>query len=147
MTDDDVAVGSALGPGQLPQLAALYGSTWWAADRTAADIAAMAAASDLVVTLARRFDGRLVGFARVLTDFTYVALILDVIVAPGSRGAGWGARLMTAVVERPELAGVRSLELVCQPELVGFYERWGFTAQVGRSRLMRRTDNPRLTGG
>lgn len=31
------------------------------------------------------------------------------------------------------------------PDLMPFYRRWGFTDQVGRSRLMRRTSDPRLT--
>jgi predicted GNAT family N-acyltransferase len=80
----------------------------------------------------------------VLTDFAVVALILDVVVAEAARGTGVRAILMTAVVGHPRLAGVRSLELVCQPELEPFYARWGFTARVGRSRLMRRTADPTL---
>jgi len=42
-------------------------------------------------------------------------------------------------LQHPQLAGVRSVELVCQPELVPFYRRHGFTDQVGHSRLMRRS--------
>ncbi|MEV0808960.1 hypothetical protein [Micromonospora sp. NPDC050200] len=41
---------------------------------------------------------------------------------------------------------MRSFELVCQPDLMPFYWRWGFTEQVGHSGLMRRTADPRLTG-
>ncbi|NEA33736.1 hypothetical protein G3I17_18985 [Streptomyces sp. SID13031] len=52
---------------------------------------------------------------------------------------------MDAVVQHPRLAGVRSIELVCRPDLVAFYRRWGFTDKVGRSGLMRRTTDPRLT--
>jgi hypothetical protein len=36
---------------------------------------------------------------------------------------------------------------VCQPELIGFYGRWGFTDRVGRSLLMRRSNNPLLVRG
>jgi hypothetical protein len=39
------------------------------------------------------------------------------------------------------LRDVASIELVCQPELMPFYRRWGFSEQVGRSRLMRRTSD------
>jgi len=39
---------------------------------------------------------------------------------------------------------VQSVELVRQPELVGFYRRWGFMDEVGGSRLMRRTSDPTL---
>ena len=104
----------------------------------------MLAGSDIVVAAVDRTSDRFVGFARVITDFTYVALILDVIVAPEFQGCGIGARIMESVVTHPRLAGVRSLELVCQPDVVGFYGRWGFTEQVGNSRLMRRTTDARL---
>ena len=72
-------------------------------------------------------------------DFRYVALILDVIVAPSHRGSGVGRLLMDTVVGHPRLASVESLELVCQPDVRQFYARWGFTTEVGNSRLMRRS--------
>ena len=54
--------------------------------------------------------------------------------------------LMDAIVEHPRLDGIESLELVCQLDLVAFYERWGFTAAVGTSTLMRRSANPEYCG-
>ncbi|HEY3510433.1 GNAT family N-acetyltransferase [Kribbella sp. NPDC051137] len=113
-------------------------------DRTPADVERLLANSDLAFAVLD--DDKLVGFARVLTDYTYVALMLDVIVDESHRGTGVGAVLLDAVVDHPALADVRSLELVCQPDLVPFYRRWGFTDQVGSSRLMRRTADARLTG-
>jgi GNAT superfamily N-acetyltransferase len=124
---------------RLPQLMELFTVGWWAAERVADDVTAMLAASDLVFALVHRPDDRLVGFARVLTDGVYLALVLDVLVAPDARGSGVGAMLMDAVVRHPRLAAVHSVELVCQPELFPFYRRWGFTEQVGRSTLMRLT--------
>ena len=81
---------------------------------------------------------RLAAFARAVTDERYIGLVLDVIVDPTLRGTKLGRTLLDAVCSHPELAAVESLELVCQPELVPFYERWGFTTDVGGSRLMRR---------
>jgi hypothetical protein len=46
---------------------------------------------------------------------------------------------MDAIVAHPRVAVVDSVELVCQPDLVDFYRRWGFTDDVGRSLLMRRS--------
>jgi GNAT superfamily N-acetyltransferase len=83
----------------------------------------MLAGSDIVVAAVDRPSDRLAGFARVITDYTYVALILDVMVAPHFRGCGIGARIMESVVAHPKLAGIRSLELVCQPDVVDFYSR------------------------
>jgi len=124
----------------------LYAGEWWTAGRDADAVARMLAASDVVVALVRRADDRLVGFARALTDGEYAALVLDVIVAVDERGRGLGDTLMNAVLEHPRLAGVTNVELTCQPALVPFYRRFGFTDQVGRSRLMRRTSDPRFTG-
>jgi predicted GNAT family N-acyltransferase len=95
--------------------------------------------TDVFVTALDPATGRLLGFARVLTDFSYVALIVDVIVRPEWRARGIGSALMEAIVEDPRLAQVQSLELVCQEALEPFYSRWGFTSRVGGSRLMRRT--------
>jgi GNAT superfamily N-acetyltransferase len=137
-----------LSDAQLEQLLTVMGTAWWARDRTVEDLQAAIAGSQLVIGLVdrtQRPDGELVAFARVLTDFAFLAVILDVIVAEKERGRGAGARLLQEIVQHPRLAHVRSLELVCQPDLVPFYQRWGFTTNVGRSTLMRRTTDARLS--
>ena len=60
-------------------------------------------------------------------------------VAPEHRGAGLGTLLVESICSEPVLQNVASIELVCQPELVPLYEKWGFSENVARSRLMRRT--------
>ena len=99
----------------------------------------MLAGSDLVFAVVDPDTDRLAAFARVLTDDTYLALVLDVVVSPDRRADGLGRLLMDAIVAHPRVAAAESVELVCQPELVDFYRRWGFTDAVGRSLLMRRT--------
>ncbi len=133
--------------GRIPQLMDLYAEAWWTAGRTFDDVVRMVASCDLVFAFVHRAQDRLVGFARVLTDDTYYAMILDVIVAAPWRGRGLGAGLMNAIVGHPRLLGVQTIELVCQPDLISFYRRFGFTDQVGRSLLMRKTTNPVLAGG
>jgi GNAT superfamily N-acetyltransferase len=144
MNPAEIDIREALEPERLPQLMDLYASEWWTASRTASDVARTIAASDLVFALIDRPTDRLVGFARVLTDDTYLAVVLDVIVAADARHSGLGAMLLDAIVQHPRLAAIRSLELVCQPDLMPFYRRWGFSDQVGQSRLMRRTSDPLL---
>ena len=129
---------TSLEPDQIDNLMALYASVWWATRRRRAEVETMLASTDLVVGLVDD-GGRLVAFARVLTDETYVALLLDVIVAESRRGESLGRALIDAVLSQPRLGPVHSIEVVCQPDLVAFYERWGFTTDVGRSMLMRRT--------
>lgn len=120
----------------------LFKSAWWTAERDLAGVRTMLSRSDVVFAM-RTFPG-LVSFARVLTDEVYLAVILDVIVAPEHRGTGLGATLMDAIVNHPKVSSARSIELVCQPDLMPFYRRWGFTERVGQSRLMRRTTDPAL---
>ena len=83
-------------------------------------------------------SSELVAFARVLTDYTYKALIFDVIVAESQRGEGLGKRLMDEILDHPRLADVDQFELYCLEEMTEFYERWDFTDELGDLRLMRR---------
>jgi predicted GNAT family N-acyltransferase len=124
------------------EVLALFKSAWWTASRDLDGVNRMLERSDVVFAL--RVEDRLAGFARVLTDGVYLAMVLDVIVAPQHRGRGFGAALMEAIVNDPNVSGARSVELVCQPDLMPFYRRWGFSDEVGRSRLMRRTADPAL---
>jgi GNAT superfamily N-acetyltransferase len=140
-----VQVQDRIDPEQVPELVALLAATWWSPGRSEDVIRRMLSGSDVVLA-ALDEAGRLVGFARVLTDRVCIALVLDVVVAEDRRGTGVGAALMDAVVAHPDIAAVESLELVCQPELRDFYRRWGFTDEVGRSGLMRRTAVPGLLG-
>jgi len=48
-------------------------------------------------------SGRQVGFARVITDRTVIAHLLDVFVLEPNRGHGLGKRLVAAALAHPEL--------------------------------------------
>lgn len=131
--------------GLLSGTLALLAQEWWTKLRDPHDVETALRGSQLVFT-ATSDNGEVVGTARVLTDFTYLAIVLDVISSHAHRGEGVGAALMEAVTNHPRLRYVDSIELVCQPELRTFYSRWGFTDAVGRSGLMRRTSHPALRG-
>jgi predicted GNAT family N-acyltransferase len=105
----------------------LYRHEWWTNERRDEDVARMLQHSDLVVGVTDP-GGQLVGFARVLTDRVFKALIFDVIVAQGHRHTGLGRRLIDHVLNHSMLADVRHIELYCKPELIPFYEQWGFAA-------------------
>ena len=83
-------------PERLADLAALFRSAWWLTDRTPAETAVVLRESDLIIAVVEA--DRLVGFARVLTDYAHIALILDVVVSPDTRGAGHGATLLETIV-------------------------------------------------
>ncbi len=81
-------------------------------------------------------NGDVSGFARVLTDYTYKAMIFDVIVKPSYRGFGLGKDIIHHIFSLPSLDSVKSFELYCPEGIVGFYEKLGFTAI--ESKLLRK---------
>ncbi|GIH10433.1 hypothetical protein Rhe02_85000 [Rhizocola hellebori] len=123
----------------------LFAGQWWTAGRRRDEVEDMLRGSSLVFALIDTSIDRLVGFARVITDGVYLAMVLDVIVPEDRRGTGLGRTLLDSIINHPQVGSVRSVELICQPNLVPFYQRWGFTDQVGQSRLMRRTSDSVLT--
>ena len=131
-------------PHHVDQLVQLLRTAWWASNRDRALTEKLLVGADLVHGIVEISTGELLAFARVLTDSTAIALVLDVVVHPSARGRGIGTELMARLLERPPLPHVDSIELVCQPDVVAFYERLGFSTRVGESRLMRRTANARL---
>jgi GNAT superfamily N-acetyltransferase len=120
------------------ELHALYQGEWWSRGRTIEQVRTVLAHSDLVFGIVEKDHGRLVAFARVLTDRVFKALVFDVIVAPEHRGRGCGAMIVEAILRHPQIRSVRHLELYCLPELAPFYRRWGFSEEVGGVLLMRR---------
>src|ERR1043166_5030207 len=129
---------------QLEQLCDLYQSEWWGRGRNLKDVRRAIERSDVVCAFCDP-DGRLVAFARVLTDFVYKAVIFDVIVAREDRELGLGRRLLEAILFHPALLFVEHIELYCRPELVPFYKKWGFAADLNQLRFMRKTQKPWTT--
>lgn len=121
----------------IAQLHSLYQGEWWSQDRRLADVRRMLSHSPLVIALVEPDAGRLIGFTRVLTDFTYRAILFDVIVHPERRGERLGDVLVRTVVEHPRLTDVKQFELYCRPDLVPYYKRLGFTDELEDLRFMR----------
>lgn len=121
---------------QTTELVDLYQKEFWSKNRTNQDVIKMLAASDIVIGLIDE-NKQLVGFTRVLTDFVYRATIYDVIIKHTHRKQGLGAKLMDAVVYHPQLSTVENITLYCLPEMMPFYQRWGFkTDDVNNLHLM-----------
>ena len=79
-----------------------------------------------IVMTARTADGRMVGIARAVTDFSWVCYLSDLAVMPDARGLGVGRGLLGAM--REALGPEVSLILVSVPDAVGFYEAVGMEA-------------------
>lgn len=123
---------------QIEDLHRLYQDEWWTERRERTELPRMLSSSDELLGFESSNSGELVAFARVLTDYTYKALVFDVIVAEPYRNEGLGDQLMNELLGHPSLADVEHFELYCLEEMAGFYERWGFTDELGDLRLMRR---------
>lgn len=107
------------------QLYDLYSKEWWTAGRKFEDVVRMVEHSDLAIGLCS-VDDRLIAFARVLTDYTFKAMIFDVIVHADFRGKNLGRAIITRIIDHETLARVRSFELYCPDNLVPFYGKLGF---------------------
>ncbi|MGH9202261.1 MAG: GNAT family N-acetyltransferase, partial [Vicinamibacterales bacterium] len=122
---------------QVVELHAMFQKEWWTRGRTLEGVERLLEGSDVIVAFCDPATRRLIAFARVVTDFVYKALVLDVIVEESWRGRGLGARLMDSVVNHAVLDGVKHFELYCKPELAGFYQRWGFAETPPELRFLR----------
>ncbi len=110
---------------QVEDLHGLYQEEWWSQGRSLDDVRLVVEHSSLLIGIVDE-EQRLVAFCRVLTDFVFRATIYDVIVAAPYRGQGLGRQLLDAITGHPRLQRVSVLWLCCEPEMVPFYEKWGF---------------------
>jgi GNAT superfamily N-acetyltransferase len=66
-----------------------------------------------------------IGFARVVTDRTTFAHLMDVFVVSAHRGSGVGKELLRAVMSHPDLQGLRKFTLHTE-DAHSLYEQFGF---------------------
>ena len=76
-------------------------------------------------------DGKLIGFARVVTDYATTWYLCDVIIDPDYRHAGLGKALVSHVVFR--FAGLRGILLTRDAH--GLYGQYGFASGEGRAMI------------
>jgi predicted FMN-binding regulatory protein PaiB/N-acetylglutamate synthase-like GNAT family acetyltransferase len=107
----------------LDAVADLLAGAYWL-DTTPRDVVRAAIAASTARVAARDGEGRLVGFARALSDGK-VAWLYDVIVAPRMRGAGVGCALLRLLLDHPVVRTARHLRLSTR-DADGYYRRFGF---------------------
>lgn len=79
-------------------------------------------------------DGRVIGYVNALSDGILTAFIPWLEVHPDYQGQGIGSELLRRILG--QLGGMYSIDLMCDPEMVGFYERFDMSATTGA--LLRR---------
>lgn len=122
------------------QLQSLYKHAWWTKDRKNADVAKLLRHPQVLLTA---WDGaRLVGFARVLTDFTYRAIIADVMVLPGYESRGIGSDLVKKAVKDKRLKTVTGFWLYTTDKQA-FYKKMGFEFSPEHLMILRTKRGPK----
>jgi GNAT superfamily N-acetyltransferase len=86
-------------------------------------------ANSAAVLLARIADGTIVGFITAVSDHVSCAYIPHLEVLPAFQGQGIGSELVRRMVEK--LRHLYMIDLVCDPPLQPFYERFGMRPVVG----------------
>ncbi len=100
----------------------LFAQTDWAKSRPLSGITRMLQRTPLHTSAWR--NDKLIGFARVLTDGVYRAVLEDVVVAEAYRSRGIGRRLVELLLA--ELGEVEEVMLGCMENLAPYYEQFGF---------------------
>jgi ribosomal protein S18 acetylase RimI-like enzyme len=94
------------------------------------------AGSDRVVLAIDTDTERVVGFVTALTDGVLTGFIPLLEVLPAYQGQGIGRALMSRMLDR--LQALPNIDLMCDPDIVPFYERFGmrpWTGMVLRKRI------------
>ncbi|WP_148709101.1 GNAT family N-acetyltransferase [Falsibacillus albus] len=122
----------------IPELKHLFSLQWWSTDRELDDIKQMLDHTDVLIGVLDVDSEKLIGFGRVLTDYVYKALLLDVMIHPDYQQKGLGRLLLDNILHHPSIKNVAHVELYCRQEMKPLYEKWGFTEQLGDLCFMRR---------
>jgi ribosomal protein S18 acetylase RimI-like enzyme len=114
-------------------LAMLHASHWGGAVRH--DVLVKSIENSVCVGV---YEGsRQLGFARAVTDLATYAYFTDVIVEAAARGRGLGSWMVQALVDHPDLQGLRRMALLTR-DAQTLYEKFGFSSRPTRSTYMER---------
>lgn len=80
-------------------------------------------------------NGKQIAFARVVSDRATFAYLMDVFVLPEQRGQGHSKTLIQAVLDHPELQGLRRF-MLASTNARELYQSYGFTAPAKPETLM-----------
>ena len=113
----------------IDEVARLLGMTYWAKERTKEQIGkSMENSSCYGIYL--NDEQKLVGFARVVSDYATMYYLSDVVIDEDYRHKGLGTALVSYVVSRPEFAGLHGMLITRDAH--GLYRQVGFEELSGR---------------
>jgi ribosomal protein S18 acetylase RimI-like enzyme len=71
-------------------------------------------------------DNQLVGFGRVVSDYTTYAYVCDIVIDAQHRNKGLGSILINEILSHPDLQGLKTWSLRTTEEARKIYEKHGF---------------------
>ncbi len=116
------------------QLQRLYRFTSWGKGRSIEQIEQMIKETSLCFSVS--FDGELVAFCRMLTDFVFRGSLWDIMVHPDHQGKGVGSALIDYSLTHPAVKDI-PLILTYTTELTGFLTQHGFKNEDGTMMLLK----------
>jgi len=120
----------------MPAVYDFLSRSYWAKTRPR-EYTDVAFANSLVFGVYVDAGGRLVGMARVVTDYCIAAYLCDVFIHEDYRGHGLGKWLMQSMLEHPDLKHVRRW-LLATDDAHGLYRQFGFEPLTDVEKWMQR---------
>lgn len=106
--------------------------TRWARDRSLEEVKTAIQNS---LNFGIYYQGQQVGYARLLTDYMFMAYLLDVFIAQEHRGKGFALHLMKSILSNERLQNIKIWRLGTD-DAHGLYEKVGFKAIEQPGKLM-----------
>lgn len=103
----------------------LLNATYWAENRTLETIEKSMKHSECIAVLE---DDQLVGFARIVTDYSTMFWLCDVVVDPEYRGHGIGKQMMEHLCHLPYYKDLKGI--LATGDAHGLYEKYGFKKEA-----------------
>lgn len=111
------------------EIVRLLRMTYWADKRPEEQIEASTRRSACYGV--RLADGKLVGFARVISDYATTYYLCDVIIDPDHQHKGMGTALVSYIVSLPDFADLRGVLITRDAH--SLYRKFGFEVLDGRA--------------
>ncbi|MEK6481122.1 GNAT family N-acetyltransferase [Catalinimonas sp. 4WD22] len=129
---ENVFVSSDVERLDLPFIHRCLKQTRWAKDRSLEEVKTIAENS---LNFGIYEGGKQLGYARLLTDYVFMAYLLDVVIAPEYRGRGLALQLMKHILKDERLQNIKIWRLGTD-DAHGLYEKVGFKAIAQPEKLM-----------
>tara|TARA_B100001059_G_C17799825_1_gene565434 strand:+ start:1361 stop:1759 length:399 start_codon:yes stop_codon:yes gene_type:complete len=108
--------------------------TYWAKGRTLDEVKKTI---EHCLCFGMYLDGKQIGFARLATDYTVFAYLMDVFVLPEYRGKGYSKQLMQSINEAPQLKSCKVWMLKTSDAHM-LYKQFGYTELKYPEKVMER---------